>query len=158
MDRSARRKWLLISCGVLCVGLAAAGILLPVLPTTPFLLLAAACFGRSSARFYQWLISLRLFGPYIRNYREHGAISRRAKTLTLLVLWASIGYTTIFALHSLALRILLLLVAGGVTIHVLSLRTLTDEMISGQSAMEPVEESTAQDPAGPPERRAEHEA
>ena len=64
------KKWTLILVGSLSIGLAFLGIFLPLLPTTPFLLLAAACYLRSSDRFYHWLIYHKWFGNYIRNYRE----------------------------------------------------------------------------------------
>lgn len=63
-------KPLLVSLGILCVGLGSAGIVLPLVPTTPFLLLAAACFAKSSDWFYRWLLGHRHFGPVIKNYRE----------------------------------------------------------------------------------------
>jgi len=65
-----RALWLAV--GLVCVGLGAIGIVLPILPTTPFLLAAAACFCKSSTRMYDWLLSNRWFGEYIRNYREVG--------------------------------------------------------------------------------------
>ena len=127
------RKWLLVSAGLFLVGIAVVGIVVPLLPTTPFLLLAAACFVRSSDRLYKWLITHRWLGPYIRNYREHRAISMRAKIVTLTLLWGTIGYTALGVLSSWVLRFLLLLVAVGVTVHVLSMKTLTREMLSGSS-------------------------
>ena len=66
------KKNLLIAAGTLCVVLGVIGMFIPVLPTTPFLLLAAVCYGRSSKRFYHWLLTNRWFGEYIRNYREGG--------------------------------------------------------------------------------------
>jgi len=129
-DRSAPRRWLLASIGVLSVGLGILGILLPLLPTTPFLLLAAACFVRSSDGLYRWLITQRILGPYIRNYREHRAISWQAKAVTLVLLWAVIGYSAFGVVRLQALRIVLLLVAVAVTVHVLSLKTLTRERLS----------------------------
>ena len=131
MNDPSLRRWLLLSIGVFSVGLAVVGIFIPLLPTTPFLLLAAACFMRSSDRLYKWLITHRWLGPYIRNYRQYKAITSKAKILTLALLWGTIGYTTFGVMSSWLLRILLLLVAMGVTVHVLSIRTLTKEMISG---------------------------
>ena len=131
MTKSSVRRWLLIAAGVLSLGLGILGIFLPLLPTTPFLLLAAGCFMRSSERLYQWLITHRWFGAYIRHYREHGAITRRAKIGTLALLWGTIGYTALGVLSSLPLRVLLLLVAVGVTAHVLHMKTLTEEMLAG---------------------------
>jgi uncharacterized membrane protein YbaN (DUF454 family) len=130
MVKSPLRKGLLIFVGVLSVGLATAGIFLPLLPTTPFLLLAAACFIRSSDRLYRWLITHKWLGPYIKNYREHKAITRRAKVVMLLLLWGTLGYTALGVISALAARVLLLLIGVGVTLHVLSLKTLTPEMLS----------------------------
>ena len=130
MVKSPLRKGLLISVGILSVGLAVAGIFLPLLPTTPFLLLAAACFIQSSDRLYRWLITHKWFGPYIKNYREHKAITRRAKVVTILTLWGVLGYTAIGVVTVLTARILLLLIGVGVTLHVLGLKTLTPEMLS----------------------------
>ena len=135
MDKPSLRKRLLICAGFLSVGLATVGVFVPVLPTTPFLLLAAACFARSSDRFYQWLITHRLFGRYIRYYRKYRAITGRAKALTLILLWAVMGYTVFAVVHSFPLRVLLLLVATGVTIHVLTLKTLTQEQLSDDAAV-----------------------
>jgi len=129
MRDSIWRKWLLITAGLLSVGLGVLGIFLPILPTTPFLLLAAACFIRSSEQLYRWLINHKWFGPYIRNYREFKAVTLRAKIVTLILLWGTISYTAFGVLHSWLLRGLLLLIAVGVTIHILSLNTLSEEMI-----------------------------
>ena len=121
------RKTLLITAGTTCVLLGTLGVLIPVLPTTPFLLLAAACYARSSDRFYQWLISNRLFGRYIRNYREGKGIPLRTKVVALTLLWLTIGYSAFFVLDSLILRLLLLAIAIGVTIHLVVARTYRGE-------------------------------
>jgi hypothetical protein len=76
-----RILWLALGLGFLVLGLI--GAVLPVLPTTPFLLVAAACFARSSPRLHGWLLNHALFGPPIRNWQENGAISVRAKTLAV---------------------------------------------------------------------------
>lgn len=123
-------RWFLIVAGVSSVGLGVVGIFIPLLPTTPFLLLAAACFFRSSEKLYKWLMAHRWLGPYISNYREHKAISRWHRIITLMVLWGVIGYTTVAAVSQIAIRLLLLLIASGVTIHLLMLKTVTPEMLS----------------------------
>lgn len=124
------RQWLLVTAGVLCVALAIAGVLLPILPTTPFLLLAAACFARSSDRLYDWLTTHRWLGPYIRNYREHHAVTVRAKVLALTLLWSTIGLAAWRATNSGLVRAALLVVATAVSVHLISLRTLTKEMLA----------------------------
>lgn len=115
---------LLVAFGTLFVGLGIVGIFVPVLPTTPFLLLAAACYARSSPRFYHWLLNNRWFGNYIRNYRQRRGIPLRVKLLTISLLWLTIVISAIFAVQSLVVRIVLVLIAIGVSIHVLSLKTL----------------------------------
>ncbi len=125
ISRASLRKGLLISAGVLSVGLATAGIFLPLLPTTPFLLLAAACFIRSSNRLYQWLINHKWFGAYIRNYREHKAVTKRTKIVIILLLWGTLGYSAFGVIDVLGVRILLSLIGVGVTLHVLRLKTLS---------------------------------
>jgi len=124
MSKPNLRKAFFTICGGLFVGLATLGIVLPLLPTTPFLLLAAACFIRSSDRLYQWLITHRWFGSYIRNYREHRALTRRTKAVTLILLWSTLGFTILALIDSLALQIVLFLVGIGVTIHIMRFNTL----------------------------------
>lgn len=114
---------ILIVSGSLLVALGVLGVLLPVMPTTPFLLLAAACYARSSHRFYHWLIHNRLFGSYIRNYREGKGIPLKIKALAISTLWLSIGSTVVFAIDNGYVRILLLLVAMGVTAHLIGIKT-----------------------------------
>ncbi|NRB72315.1 MAG: YbaN family protein [Xanthomonadales bacterium] len=72
-----------IGLGFLALGLGIIGIALPLLPTTPFVLLAAFCFARSSERLHQWLLQHPLFGPMISNWRDHGAIGRGTKLLSV---------------------------------------------------------------------------
>ncbi len=75
--------------GLLFTGLAFLGALLPLLPTTPFLLLAAFCFARSSERLRLWLYEHRMFGPLLNNWEQYGAIGPRAKTLAVIALVAT---------------------------------------------------------------------
>jgi len=118
------QKTLLALCGLISVGLGIAGIFLPLLPTTPFLLLAAACFLRGSPRLYDWLLNHRRLGPYLRQYREHRAIPRQTKLATLVLLWCTLAFSGLVVMDSLWIRILLLAVGVGVTLHVLTIKTL----------------------------------
>ncbi|MFC1619673.1 YbaN family protein [Candidatus Neomarinimicrobiota bacterium] len=113
----------LIILGSLSVVLGAVGILLPILPTTPFLLLAAACFIRSSEKLYQRLISNRWFGKYLKNYREGNGVPIITKVIGISALWITIGFSAMYATDLLAIRIVLLLVAVGVTVHLVLLPT-----------------------------------
>ncbi len=123
-----RALWLAV--GLVCVGLGAIGIVLPILPTTPFLLAAAACFCKSSTRMYDWLLSNKWFGEYIRNYKEGRGLPMRTKITALTVMWITIGISTVFLLHLLLpsqlilpLQIVMIAVAVGVSIHILRLPT-----------------------------------
>ena len=80
------RRWLNIVLGLFFVGLAALGVVLPVLPTTPFLILASACFVRSSPRLNAWLLHTRLFGPMLRDWQQHRRVSRRVKHLAIVLI------------------------------------------------------------------------
>jgi len=121
MNRLAR--FLLIGFGTLCVALGVVGIFVPILPTTPFLLLAAFCFARSSQTFLNWLLTNRWFGAYIKNYREGRGIPRREKVLTIIALWLTIGFSTLHAVSVWWGKLLLIVVAIGVTVHLLRIRT-----------------------------------
>jgi uncharacterized membrane protein YbaN (DUF454 family) len=119
-----RELWrlILIVCGTLFVALGVLGIFLPLLPTTVFLLLAAACYARSSQRFYQRLVTDRWLGPYIVNYRERRGLTRRQKTLTIGLLWLGIGSTLIWTPLAFGVRLGLIAIASGVTFHVARLK------------------------------------
>jgi len=112
------RKWILLTAGFFSLGMGILGVFLPLLPTTPFLLLSAACFFKSSPRMYRFLLYNPWFGKYIRNYREGRGIPLRVKAVSLTLLWGTILYATIFVVHLGAIRLLLLGVAVGVTIHI----------------------------------------
>ncbi|MEM1106595.1 MAG: YbaN family protein [Pseudomonadota bacterium] len=81
-------RWLWIAFGFVCVGAGVLGAVLPLLPTTPFLLLATFAFARSSPRLHAWLVNHKRFGPLIRNWNEHGAIGRRTKIVSVSVMVA----------------------------------------------------------------------
>ncbi len=106
------------------MGLGTLGIFLPLLPTTPFLLLAAACYARGSKRFYNWLVSNRWFGNYIKNYREKKALPLKTKVFSIVLLWATMGYSTILVVNTFLVRALLVGIAIGVTFHIALIRTL----------------------------------
>lgn len=116
------KKYILIATGLVSLSLGILGIFLPLLPTTPFLLLASYCFIRSSKRLHLWLINHRIFGEYINNYLVNKAITLRMKIYTLIVLWASL-IISIIAVGKLYISILLPVIGIGVSIHILSLTT-----------------------------------
>jgi len=114
---------LLIIIGTASVALAVLGMFIPILPTTPFLLVAAACYARSSDRFLHWLLYNRWFGAYIRNYREGRGMPRATKVLTLLSLWVTLALSAVFATSAWWLRLLLAGIGLGVSVHLLKLKT-----------------------------------
>ncbi len=118
---------LLIALGSLCVGLWVIGIFVPVMPTTVFFLLAAYFYARSSPRFYDWLLNNRWFGAYIRNYRAGRGVPLRQKVFTLVVLWLTLGYTGIFVVSTLWVRLLLAVIAISVTVHLVMIKTYRGE-------------------------------
>lgn len=106
----------------LCLGIL--GIFLPLLPTTPFLLLTAALYFRSSPKLYNWLIRHKYFGSYIRNFREHKAMPLKAKILSITLLWITMLNCVFFVVSYPWLKIILLLIAVGTTYYILSFKTL----------------------------------
>ncbi len=120
-------RTLLIVTGTLSVMLGILGIFLPLLPTTPFLLLAAFCYSRSSDRFYHWLITNRWFGEYIRNYREGRGIALRQKIIALSLLWLTMSYSIWFVVSQWWVQLILLGIAVSVTIHLIRMKTFRPE-------------------------------
>jgi len=110
--------------GVLFLALAILGVFLPLLPTTPFLLLSASLFYKGSDRYYRWLMQHPCLGCYIENYRKHKAIPLGTKIFSVVLLWTSILIAVLFFLEICWLKILLLLIALGVSVHILSFKTL----------------------------------
>lgn len=110
--------------GVLFCVLGVIGIFVPLLPTTPFLLLSAALFFRSSPRLYHFLLNHPQLGPYIRNFREHKAIPLRIKIISVSLVWLTILYAVFFLLDYWILEILLLILAVCITVYILHFRTL----------------------------------
>ena len=115
---------LLTVCGLISLGLGILGAFLPVLPTTPLLLLASALFLRSNERLYGWLMNHPRLGPYISNFMEHKAIPARIKVIAISALWITLGYCAIFVAGHWIPRLLFILIAAGVTAHILSYKTL----------------------------------
>ena len=110
------RRWALLICGTLSLGLGLLGIFVPLLPTTCFLLLAAWCYARSSQRLYDRLLNARLIGPYLSKYRDSRVIPPRVKVAALVMMWITIGYA-VLTYPNIWVRLTLLAIAVGVTIH-----------------------------------------
>jgi len=124
--RQIRHPWLrvlLVGVGCLSVALGVLGIFLPVLPTTPFLLLAAACFLRSSRRLYHWLVGHPRLGPWVRDYLEGQGIPLKGKVWAIGLMWASI-LLSCYLVPLLYARLFMLTSAVLVTLYILRQKTL----------------------------------
>ena len=124
-------KILLNIIGCIAVVLAILGVFLPLLPTTPFLLLASACFMRGSDRMHRWLRHHPVFGEYLRNFEDKRALPLRAKILSILLLWPSMLYS-IYLVKPILLKGMLLAIAIGVTVMILRMKTLEAEEARGK--------------------------
>ncbi|GGA84675.1 YbaN family protein [Ornithinibacillus halotolerans] len=118
------KKLFLVTAGLVSLLLAVIGIFLPLIPTTPLLLLAAACFIRSSERLYEWLITNKYLGPYIKNYREGNGIPLQAKIIGVTLLWISMLFTIFFVVPLLVVKVLLAGIAAYFTWFILKQKTL----------------------------------
>jgi len=119
-------RYLLIVFGTVFLALGLIGIVLPVLPTTPFLLLASACYARSSKKFHNWLLSNKWFGSYIKNYQKGKGIPLKVKIMAISFLWIIILTSVYFFIENYLIEILLLVIATFVSIHIIFIKKYRD--------------------------------
>lgn len=124
MVRGKFTRLLVTAAGYLSVGLGVLGAFLPILPTTPFILLAFWLFYRSSPRGRDWLLSRKIFGAIIRNYFENRGIPLHVKILALSMIWLSLSSVALFVVEPLWLKVLMIVIAIGITIHISRYKTL----------------------------------
>lgn len=117
-------KYILIGLGWFFVAMGIIGIFLPLMPTTIFFILAAALFARSSEKFYNWLINHPKFGKFIKNYREKRGMSLKSKIIAISMLFVAIGSSAYFFTEKIYVRILLIIIAIGVSSYIISLKTI----------------------------------
>ena len=122
MPEKLKRR-LLIAAGTISTAIGIVGIFVPILPTTPFLLLAAAFYLRSSQKLYDRLLNNRFIGAYVRNYLQGKGMPWKVKMITILLLWITITGSIIFAVQGLIIRAILLIIAIGVSVHILLIKT-----------------------------------
>lgn len=103
--------------GWLCVALGIFGIILPLMPTTVFLILASICFSKGSPQYQEWLLNHRKFGHYIRDYQEGRGIPKKCKLVAITMVWTSIGASAFFLISALWLKLLLLAIAAGLSLY-----------------------------------------
>ena len=118
------KRHLLTISGILSLCLGVLGAFLPVLPTTPFLLLAAALFLRGNKDLYDWLMNHPKLGTYIANFTQHKSIPLRVKIVSITTLWITLLYCAIFVAEHWAFRAFFILIAVCVTVHILSYKTM----------------------------------
>lgn len=116
-------RYVLVAIGTVSLALGLIGIILPLLPTTPFLLLSAACYARSSDRFHDALLANRVFGPPIKEWHDYRSVAKKTKIVSIIVVIISFGITIGFVLNASLPRIILSVVALGIIIILLLLPT-----------------------------------
>lgn len=121
-ERGLWERAVLVTVGLFSVGLGLAGIFLPLLPATPFFLLAGWCFARGSRRFERWLQNRKWYQDYAARFADGRGIPPHVKVITVLVLWAGIGVSALFVVPGLLPRCGLVVVGVIVTIHILTIR------------------------------------
>lgn len=134
-------KIVLIIIGTTFVILGVLGIFLPLLPTTPFLLLGASCYVKSSPNLYDWLLGNKYLGCYIKNYSEGNGIPLKVKVMAIAILWSTMSYSIAFVVGNLYIRICLGLIASAVTYHIISRKTLMQDNKQGLPEMQQFVES-----------------
>ena len=116
-------KYLYLASGFILVIIGVVGIFLPILPTTIFLILASACFIRSSAKANEWLRNHKILGMYIKNYQDKSGLTLKSKIINIILLWLMISASAFLFTEIWYIRLLLFLIAVGVTIHLLMVKT-----------------------------------
>jgi uncharacterized protein len=117
-------RGILFIFGSLFLFLGIIGIIIPLLPTTPFLLLSAACYLRSSKRIYHWLLNHKWLGIIIKNYYEEKGLPLKFKVFTIILLWVTITISIVFFVSLYWIKILLLIIAVLVSTHILTIKTV----------------------------------
>ena len=98
LDRSKFSRVLWFTAGFIVMTIGLIGIIVPGLPTTPLMILAAACFGKSSQRFYDWIINNKMFGQHVKNYREGNGIPKKSKPIILVTMWTFVLFAVLIAI------------------------------------------------------------
>ena len=134
-------RWILICIGWISIVIGIIALFLPLVPTVPFLLLAAVCFSRSSEKFHNWLLEHRHLGPPIRDYLVHGGIPLRTKIMAIVMVWISFPASAFLFVQIFWLKVLLLAIATAVTLYLLSLPTVLPAGKIKETVQEPLDPS-----------------
>ena len=129
-------RTLFLIAGTICVIFGAIGVVLPILPATPFFLAAAACYYKSSPKMHRWLLTNKWFGAYIRNYKEGKGLPMKTKVTALTMLWITMGASIVFMLDRLLptqlvlpMQLTMIVVGVAVSIHIIRLPTFRKTQI-----------------------------
>ena len=117
-------RYAYLTAGFLLVAIGVIGIFLPLLPTTIFLILASACFVKSSPKASEWLRNHKILGVYLKNYQDKTGLTLKTKVFTIVFLWISISISGFFLTNVLYIRLILLAIAVGVSIHIMFIKTM----------------------------------
>lgn len=147
--RSRALRAALLVLGSVLLGIGIVAVVVPVLPTTPFLILAAICYARSSVRCYRWLVTNRVFGRYLDDYLRGRGVSWKVKAGALVFLWAVICVSALVFVDALWLRIVLFVIALGVTIHVIMLKGARRPAANGSNDRQKAAKKQPSRPAPP---------
>ena len=120
---SGTKKLAYLALGTVSLALGIIGIILPILPTTPFILLTAYCYYRGSPRFHTWLVSHPKLGPIVEEYSDGHGMTKRSKQKAILMTWAAVLVTSVFILDTFQLRALVIGLAVIGTLVILRLKT-----------------------------------
>ena len=128
MKRHTMKEYVFLVLGTLTLGIGMIGVLIPVLPTTPFLLMASFFYLRSSKRMYNWMLNHKVFGSYIYCYMKHRGVSQKAKNGTLIFLWSTL-ILSMSLIPGWQIKIILVIVGVAVSTHIMLLKTLGEKEI-----------------------------
>ncbi len=123
------KKTLLFIIGTLCLILGAIGIVLPLLPTTPFLLVSLWCYLRSSDKLYNFVLQNKYLAPFVKDYMSGNGIPTRAKKKAVFTIWLTIGFSVLFILDKIFVKIMLLTIASIVSIYIFTRKTPEDSSV-----------------------------
>ena len=129
LNRSKLSRIFWFACGFISMVIGIIGIPVPGLPTTPLMILAAACFANSSQRFYDWIINNKLFGHHVKNYREGNGIPKKSKPIILTTLWGFVLFAVFIAIPDSAppiSRYVTLILAAIGTIFILRIPSMEE--------------------------------
>lgn len=122
-------KALYVTLGSLSLGAGIAGIVLPGVPTTPFLLLSAALYFKSSERLYKWLINHKIFGKFIKNYRENKSLSRYTKIISIITMWIMITLSVTLFIDNDIIRVIVVALGITGTVFMLKIKTTGNKQL-----------------------------